>query len=357
MFVRYSADIKDNYISNNKVTYLKETKTVGKTKINYYYDGTIEVIKDNKSYLVRNEEDINITGNNVIFKNDNESTIIKSITLSDGNTIDYYEDGGAIIRNGSKSISIRKSNSIMVENDKIYEIIDNVYVTVSKKDDKTKTTYYTNGGAVVEYDGKVLYVPENSDIKYKDDTITSIGEDAEQLTKETNVKDENVKTFEKTAVVKTDEYIAIVPKDGIVYNQDGTIKSVLSSNIDDGTNQNEFTITNNTGVDIKYRVVIEKSSLTTLDVQYIKYQLLQDGKYQGAKKLDNKIWENDSIEKALHPTGINYILIDDTLKAYSTTDIKIMLWTDYYSIPNSMQDKYFYGTIRIYAWKEAEKKQ
>ena len=33
-------------------------------------------------------------------------------------------------------------------------------------------------------------------------------------------------------------------------------------------------------------------------------------------------------------------------------EIKLMLWTDYDTIPNSMQNKYFYGTIRIYAWQE-----
>ena len=38
MFIRNASDIKDNYISNNKVTYLKDTEKVGNTKINYYYD-------------------------------------------------------------------------------------------------------------------------------------------------------------------------------------------------------------------------------------------------------------------------------------------------------------------------------
>ena len=43
MFVRASSDISESYISNNKVSYLKETKKVGDITLNYYYDGTIEV--------------------------------------------------------------------------------------------------------------------------------------------------------------------------------------------------------------------------------------------------------------------------------------------------------------------------
>jgi len=110
------------------------------------------------------------------------------------------------------------------------------------------------------------------------------------------------------------------------------------------------------GEDIKYRVVIEKSSITTLDTKYIKCQLMVDNKYIGPMNLEDDIWTTDSVANALHPTGINYILVDDTLKAYSTTSIRLMLWTDYATIQNDMQDKYFYGTIRIYAWKEIDKK-
>ena len=32
-----------------------------------------------------------------------------------------------------------------------------------------------------------------------------------------------------------------------------------------------------------------------------------------------------------------------------------MLWADYDTIPNSQMDKYFIGTIKVYAWTEEEK--
>lgn len=356
IFVRNSNDINDNYISDNKVSYLQETKTVGKAKLNYYYDGTIEVIINNQSYVVRNVDDLIITGNNVSFKNDNQAKIIKTQKLDDGNTIDYYEDGGAIIRNGSKTISVRKSNSIIIKDNKVFEIVDNIYVTVSKTSDNGNITYYTNGSAVVKYNDEILYIPENSNIKYQGNKITTVGNQVEKLTNETKINDENVKTFEKTAVVKTKDYIAIVPKDSIIYNPNGTIKKI-TSDIDDGNNKNEFTITNNTGENIEYRIVIEKSSRTDLDLQYIRYQLSVDNKYVGPNKFgEDNLWRTDAVKEALHPTGENYILIDGTLKAYSTSSIRLMLWTDYDTIPNSEQNKYFYGTIRIYAWKKTNKK-
>ena len=37
-----------------------------------------------------------------------------------------------------------------------------------------------------------------------------------------------------------------------------------------------------------------------------------------------------------------------------TDEIRLMLWTDYDRVHNSMQNKYLYGTIRIYAWQELE---
>jgi len=125
IFVRNSRDINENYISNNKVSYFKSTKNIGNIILNYYYDGTIEVIKNNESYLVRSESDLNITTSDVTFKNNNAAKIYKTEKMSDGLIIDYSEDGGAIIRDGNKTISVRKSNSIVIKNNKIYEIVDN----------------------------------------------------------------------------------------------------------------------------------------------------------------------------------------------------------------------------------------
>ncbi len=350
IFVRNSNDIQEKYISNNKVTYLKETKKVGTITLNYYHDGTIEVIKNNKSYLVRNESDLKITKDDVIFKNNNQKAILTTKKLDDGNIIDYYKDGGAIIRNGTKTLSVRKSNSIIIKDNKIYEIVDNIYVTVSDKSADGNAIYYTNGGAVVNFNGKKYYLDENSNITYKDGKIQNIGSDKEELTNSSNVSGTKIQTFEKTAVVETDEYIAIVPKDNILYDKDGGFKGILTNEIEN--EDNTFTITNNTNEELKYRVVIKKSDKTDLDIEYIRYQLKANDIYIEESRLDKNIWKNDVLADGLKIEGINYILIDGSLYPQETANISFMLWTDYDTIPNTMQNKYFYGTLKIYAWIE-----
>lgn len=350
IFVRDSNDINDNYISNNKVSYLKEIKTVGSNTLNYYYDGTIEVVKNGKSYLVRNERDLNISSSDITFPNDNSANIYKTITTDDGYIIDYYQDGGAIIKKGSRTISVRKSNSIIIKNNKIYEIVDNIYVEVSNTRDKDNVIYYTNGGTVYNYQGKTYYNEENSNLLFNNGTLSSIATPSEDLTKHTDIEDENVQIFEKNAVIKTKDYTAIVPKEGILYDKNGKIKDITSD--DSSTSKNDFKIINNSSEKVKYRIVIEKSPRTDLDVTYLRYQLQVKEKYYPAKKLDNDIWYQDNLSNSLGINGTNYILLDDIIEPYDTINVRLMLWTDYETTPNSMQDKYFYGTIKVYAWIE-----
>lgn len=350
IFVRDSNDINDNYISNNKVSYLKEIKTVGSNTLNYYYDGTIEVVKNGKSYLVRNERDLNISSNDITFSNDNSANIYKTITTDDGYIIDYYQDGGAIIKKGTRTISVRKSNSIIIKNNKIYEIVDNIYVEVSNTRDKDNVIYYTNGGTVYNYQGKTYYNEENSNLLFNNGTLSSIATPSEDLTKHTDIEDEDVQIFEKNAVIKTKDYTAIVPKEGILYDKNGKIKDITSD--DSSTSKNDFKIINNSSEKVKYRIVIEKSPRTDLDVTYLRYQLQVKEKYYPAKKLDNDIWYQDNLSNSLGINGTNYILLDDIIEPYDTINVRLMLWTDYETTPNSMQDKYFYGTIKVYAWIE-----
>ena len=250
-------------------------------------------------------------------------------------------------------MSVRKSNSIVIKNNKIYEIIDNIYVTISNTKNNGNITYYTNGSAVIKnYNGKTIYVHENSDIKFDGNKIISIGDNYEVLTEDRKFDKEQISTFETVAVVKTKDYIAIVPKESILYDTDGSLKAIIDNKSD--TDDKPITITNNTNEVIKYRLVIEKSNRTTMDVQYLRYQLSVGEKYIEPTRLDTNVWKKDEISKSLSVTGINYILVEKTLQPQETNEIKLMLWTDYETIPNSMQDKYFYGTIRIYAWQEIE---
>ena len=351
MYVRNAKDINKNYISNNKVSYIKESNNVNGIKLNYYHDGTIEVVKKNVSYLVRSEDDLIISDKNVKFKNNNQAVIRETKKLSDGKKIYYYTDGGAIIKDGNETLSVRKSNSIIIKHNKIFEIVDNIYVTVSNTKNHGNIIYYTNGSAVIKnYNGKTLYIEENSDIKFHNGKISSIGNNYEELTEQRNINSDKISKFETVAVVETDKYIAIVPKNNIIYDTDGSLKTIITDNTD--ADDKPIKITNNTNNTIKYRIVIEKSNRTTMDVQYIKYQLSVGNDYVEPTRLDKKTWKKDEVSESLSITGINYILLEKTLEPQETDSVRLMLWTDYDTIPNEMQDKYFYGTIRIYAWEE-----
>lgn len=347
MFVRNASDIKDNYISNNKVTYLKDTEKVGNTKINYYYDGTIEVVKDNTSYVFRNIDDITLTQSSVKFKNNNQATIYKTINTDDGKTINYYTDGGAIILDGTRSLSVRKSNSIIIKNNKIYEIVDNIYVEISKK--TSSETYYTNGSATVDYNNKKYYVEENSNISYdKNNQIKNINGSKEELVQNSD----EVDIYERTAIVKKDNKLAIVPKDNILLDTDGKLLKIKE--LDTDNLSKTFSVTNNTNEDLSYRVVIEKSDKSTLLTDYIKYQLSVDGTYIGPTWLNDTLWKKDKIYNELKVTKDNYILLDGTIKKYETKNISLILWPDYEKTPNAMQNKQFLGTIKIYAWTKVK---
>lgn len=347
MFIRNASDIKDNYISNNKVTYLKDTEKVGNTKINYYYDGTIEVVKDNTSYVFRNIDDITLKQSSVEFKNNNQATIYKTINTDDGKTINYYTDGGAIILDGTRSLSVRKNNSIIIKNNKIYEIVDNIYVEISKK--TSSETYYTNGSATVDYNNKKYYVEENSNISYdKNNQIKNINGSKEELVQNSD----EVDIYEKTAIVKKNNKLAIVPKDNILLDTDGKLLKIKE--LDTDNLSKTFSVTNNTNENLSYRVVIEKSDKSTLLTDYIKYQLSVDGTYIGPTWLNDTLWKKDKIYNELKVTKNNYILLDGTIKKYETKNISLILWTDYEKTPNAMQNKQFLGTIKIYAWTKVK---
>lgn len=348
MFVRNSKDINEKYISNNKVSYLEKVENVGSYKLNYYYDGTVEVVSGGKTYVIRNEEDIKISGNSVSFPNNNEAREIDSKNLRDGNKVVYYSDGSAIIYEGSRKISVRKSNSIIIKDNKIFEIVDNKYVTVCDNRQNGKIKYYTNGSAILEYNGKTIYVPENSNIKYRDNKVVDVVDDYEFLNNKVESNGMVVSVFETVSLVDTDENMFFVPADSVIFNSDGSLREIDTEKIEpDG---NSFVISNNTNNKLKYRVVIEKSDRTNLDVQYIRYQLKAKELYVEPSRLDKNLWEDDSLASDLSVKGTNYILYEGELEPLDSSTISLMLWTDYDTIPNSMQDKYFYGTIRVYAW-------
>lgn len=345
MFVRNSLDIKENYISNNKVSYLKNTNIENGIEINNFYDGSMLINYNGTNYIVRNNDDIKVNGKNITFPNDNQATLIKSISLGHNIKIDYYSDGSAIIKNGSKMISVRKSNSIIIKNNTLIEIIDNVEVSIAST--KDNTTYYTNGSAMTKYNDLLVFVSDNSQIKYKDNNVI-IEDNYKELTRESYLNNEDIFIFDDITIVTKDNKTIITNASNVIMDSDGYIKEIIDNTIED--DKFSFTISNDTNEEINYRVVIESSEKTTLDTKYMRYILSYNNIYTNPSKLEDNIWKYDKLSEKLNLNGINYILLEKSLEAYQMDEISLMLWTDYETIPNSMMNKAFLGTIKVYSW-------
>lgn len=348
MFVRYGKDIHDNYISLNKVSYLKNTEKVLNKEIKYFYDGTILINDNNSLYIVRNSEDLIIDNNKLEFPNNNQASVIDIKNLDNNIKVTYFSDGGALINIGSDVISVRRSNSIIIRDNKLIEIIDSDLVNVSYKNGNN--VYYNNGAGVVNYNGNIVYVPDNSDIKYNNNIIKDIDGDYYKQDSSKKLLDKEVSVYDDYTIIESDKEIKIVPTDSVIYDSDGYIKE--TEDIDNDILDKEFTIRNNTNDKIKYRVVLEKSNNTTLDTQYIRYMFMYNTESHGPGKLDDLIPESDPINKQLGIDKTNFVLLDASLDEYQMDKINLSLWTDYETIPNSMMDKVFLGTIRVYAYIE-----
>lgn len=345
MFVRNSLDIKENYISNNKVSYLKNTNIENGIEINNFYDGSMLINYNGTNYIVRNNDDIKVNGKNITFPNNNQATLTKSISLENNIKIDYYSDGSAIVKDGSKIISVRKSNSIIIKNNTLIEIIDNVEVSIASI--KDNTTYYTNGSAMTKYNDLLVFVSDNSQIKYKDNNVNIEG-NYKELTRESHLNNEDIFIFDDITIVTKDNKTIITNTSNVIMDSDGYVKEIINNTIED--DKFSFTISNDTNEEINYRVVIESSEKTTLDTKYMRYILRYNNIYTKPSKLEDNIWKYDKLSEKLNLNGINYILLEKSLEAYQMDEISLMLWTDYETIPNSMMNKVFLGTIKVYSW-------
>ena len=345
MFVRNSLDIKENYISNNKVSYLKNTNIENGIEINNFYDGSMLINYNGTNYIVRNKDDIKVNGKNITFPNNNQATLTESISLEHNIRIDYYSAGSAIVKDGSKIISVRKSNSIIIKNNTLIEIIDNVEVSIAST--KDNTTYYTNGSAMTKYNDLLVFVSDNSQIKYKDNNVNIEG-NYKELTRESHLNNEDIFIFDDITIVTKDNKTIITNTSNVIMDSDGYVKEIINNTIED--DKFSFTISNDTNEEINYRVVIESSEKTTLDTKYMRYILSYNNIYTNPSKLEDNIWKYDKLSEKLNLNGINYILLEKSLEAYQMDEISLMLWTDYETIPNSMMNKVFLGTIKVYSW-------
>ena len=242
IFIRDSKNISFNINTTNQlfdrvlpsgVSVPKSNKTMSGYKYTEFQDGTVLIEKGNETYVVHNKEDVILDDDSPKFPNNNFQTIKTTRKLSDGNTVDYYNDGSAIItdKNGNK-ISVRKSGDIIIKNDAIFEIYPSkvAYATskVTTPDGKT-ITYYDNAAAVItKKDGTKEYIEDNSQIKYDNKkNIKSIPQDKSDQTIQKKLPDgTNITKFDN-------DKVQIIEPNGADYIIDGAdLKYDLTGNVE-----------------------------------------------------------------------------------------------------------------------------
>ena len=244
IFVRDGSTIKlsknNEYIikvNPSGISFLKEEKKLAHNIIKYSSDGTSKVTIDGKEYVIRNDKDIKIKGNDISFPNNNAAVVINTKKLEDGTVVKYYSDGSAeVIKTDGEIIFVRQSGDILYkDNERIREIIeDNIGYKIYEKDTPNgdKVIIFDDGSAVIVHpNGSKEYVNENSDIKYaENNNIKVIEETGKDNRYEVDLKDGTVITIYEDGDAVIDyingnkKYVS--DYDDIKFNEDGNIKTI-----------------------------------------------------------------------------------------------------------------------------------
>ena len=342
MLIRDSNSLFKNSILNSIVAvYDEDNGTITK-----YTDGTMLVLKDNTYYITSGAD---VSDTSKLFKE------VGRDNLSDGRTIIYFSNGSAVIKDGKDSISVRKSNAINVINNKIFDIKDSNYVKVcdSKKlRDGRDIIFYTDGSAVIKDGNKYQYVSDSNNV-IMDTNGNVVRVDGDVLDSSSVITNDGNKTinFGDVSLVELDDGSIIIGKnDDLIFDSLGNFKGFSDDN-DCNSDLIKFTVSNNNSSNVKYAVVFEESDRSELSVNYVKYKIRSSISNLTGGKLANRYWSNDKLAGGLDMTGTNYVLLSGTLKEYEKIDVSLFLYVlDDGTIQNEIMDKYYYGTIKVYAW-------
>lgn len=340
MLIRDSNSLSKNSILNSIVAvYDEDNGTITK-----YTDGTTLVLKDNTYYITSGTD---VSDTSKLFKE------VGRDNLSDGRTIIYFSNGSAVIKNGKDSISVRKSNAINVINNKIFDIKDSNYVKVcdSKKlRDGRDIIFYTDGSAVIKDDNKYQYVSDSNNV-IMDTNGNVVRVDGDVLNNSSVITNDGNKTinFGDISLVELDDGSIIIGKNNdLIFDSLGNFKGF---NVDNDSDLIKFTVSNNNSSNVKYVVVFEESDRSELSVNYVQYKVRSSVSNLTGGKLANRYWSNDKLAGGLNMTGTNYVLLSGTLKEYEKIDVSLFLYVlDDGTVQNEIMDKYYYGTIKVYAW-------
>lgn len=363
MLVRNSSRL---VIENNRLVKINPSGVSKELRVDnnitYYEDGTIKIEKDNKIYVIRNSEDVDLS--NITFPSNNEATIVKTINLKDGSKINYFSDGSAEIVKDNTSTMVRQSKDIIYNDNRVIEIIETKYAHMSSEKttlDEKEIIYLDNGGALIKNkDGTYDYVYENSDIKYDSNgNIKQVNNLVNEIDHKTtpdgviviDLKDGN-------SIIIDENGYRIVETDKIVYDNDGNIAKIVGEedpSEDKSIYDNHFVIENKGKDKVRYMVAIEVSdnyqdyAPVKLNPIYLKYNLVANTIYLENKVLNNVLPMGTVLEGNKKIDKETYILYEGVLDSGKNADITLGLWLDYDDITNDYQNSVFVGTIKIYS--------
>ncbi len=340
MLIRDSNSLSKNSILNSIVAvYDEDNGTITK-----YTDGTTLILKGNTYYITSGTD---VSDTSKLFKE------VGRDNLSDGRTIIYFSNGSAVIKDGKDSISVRKSNAINVINNKIFDIKDSNYVKVcdtTKLRDGRDIIFYTDGSAVIKDGNKYQYVSDSNNV-IMDTNGNVVRVDGDVLNSSSVITNDGNKTinFGDVSLVELDDASIIIGKNNdLIFDSLGNFKGFNSDNDSDLI---KFTVSNNNSSNVKYVVVFEESDRSELSVNYVQYKVRSSVSNLTGGKLANRYWSNDKLAGGLNMTGTNYVLLSGTLKEYEKIDVSLFLYVlDDGTVQNEIMDKYYYGTIKVYAW-------
>lgn len=365
-----------------------------------YTDNTKYVIDNGTKYLVNPKADATMNNNSISYDRNNSFKILEGRKLSDGNTVNYFENGSAVIvSSDNNTIFVKKSGDIVVKNNKIYEIITNSYgysKGVVKCDDGKVVTYFDNGAAIIEdKSGNKVYIEDSNEILYNGGkNIISNPPKINEKSRKKTTDGYDVVNFDngKSQVIKKDGTSFIIDTSKLIFDSTGAITSNNkdtttsdkpsnndpdNNNIDDNNNDDEvkedplegmyvsdaehkyeddrtknnqysnFIIKNDNKRTKKFRIVIEevsnysKYNASRLSPNYVKFQATVGDSFVGPNMLDNNTWKDENGK-------VNYVIYDGFIKAKTTLEVSVNLYVDYAMLSNAQQDKTFIGTIKVY---------
>lgn len=338
MLIRNSSSLFKNNILNSSVAVYDEDD---KSRTDYS-DGTVLIFKDNTYY---------------ISTVDNASQLFREVSrsnLTDGRTIIYFANGSAVIKEGNTSISVRRSNAINVIDNKIFDIKDNNYVKICDSkilSDGREINFYTDGSAVIKKGDKYQYISDSNDIIFSEDG-NDVRIDGKVLDSKSVIANNGNTTinFGDVSLIQKDNGLIIIGNnDDLIFDSLGNFKDF--NNDIDNSDLIKFTISNNNSSNVKYVVVLGESDKSNLPVNYVQYKVRSSASGLTGGKLANRYWSNDKLAGGLDMTGTNYVLLSGTLKEYEKIDVSLFLYVlDDGTVQNEIMDKYYYGTIKVYAW-------